>query len=479
MKIRTLIFAGFMVLLAAGVSLLLWWLIDDLKPQYRKATEEPLVEISRLLAAAAGETSRNGRIDTAAFRRIFDRVDNQHPFSAKIFDFVKTDLDLRVYITDASGIVLFDSYDNENEGKDYSRWNDVYRTLRGEYGTRTSPDPVDPATTVMYVAAPIHIKDRLAGVLTVGKPTKATFLFIERSKQKIIMTGVAAFCFMGVGILLLSALVTTPIQRLTEYARSVRDGKKSPPPSLLTSEVKELGSAFEEMRDALDGKHYIENYVRALTHEIKSPLAAIRGAAELMREDMPPEHRERFLGNIRNEAGRIDSIIEKLLLLSSLETQKTVHSVERIDLRSLLEDIRESMQSLLSQKNLALTIVGDDTYVIDGDPLLICQALANLIQNAAEFSPPGAAITASLAQKDAFVEVTLQDNGPGIPDYAFDKVFNHFYSLQRPETGRKSSGLGLSLVREIMLLHGGSVELNNAPSSGAIAILQFPRPEIQ
>lgn len=474
MKIRTLIFVGFVLLLGAGVSSLLWWLIDDLKPQYRKATEEPLVEISRLLAAAAGETAKKGNIDIAAFRRVFHHVDNQHPFSAKIFDFVKTDLDLRVYITDASGIVLFDSYDNENEGKDYSRWNDVYRTLRGEYGTRTSSDPADPATTVMYVAAPIHIKDQLVGVLTVGKPTKATFLFIERSRQKILLAGIAIFCFMSLGILLLSAAVTTPIQRLTEYARAVRDGKKSPPPALVTSEVKELGRAFEEMRDALEGKKYVEKYIQALTHEIKSPLSAIRGAAELMREDMPTEQRERFLGNIRNEAGRIDTIIEKLLLLSSLETQKTVHSLERIDLRSLLEDIRESMQSLLSQKNLTMTVVGDDMSAIDGDPLLVCQALSNLIQNAAEFSPTGSTITASVSPKDGFVNITIQDNGPGMPDYALDKVFDHFYSLQRPDTGRKSSGLGLSLVREIMLLHGGSVALKNSPDGGAVAMLRFP-----
>lgn len=474
MRIRTLISAGFLIVFGLGVSLLLWWLINDLKPQYRKATEEPLVEISRLLAAAAEETAKHEKIDIPAFRRLFDRIDNQHPFTARIFDFVKTDLDLRVYITDSAGIVLFDSHTSENEGKDFSQWNDVYRTLRGEYGTRTSSDPADPATTVMYVAAPIHIKDQLVGVLTVGKPTKATFLFIERSRQKILLAGIAIFCFMSLGILLLSAAVTTPIQRLTEYARAVRDGKKSPPPALVTSEVKELGRAFEEMRDALEGKKYVEKYIQALTHEIKSPLSAIRGAAELMREDMPAEQRERFLGNIRNEAGRIDTIIEKLLLLSSLETQKTVHSLERIDLRSLLEDIRESMQSLLSQKNLTMTVVGDDMSAIDGDPLLVCQALSNLIQNAAEFSPTGSTITASVSPKDGFVNITIQDNGPGMPDYALDKVFDHFYSLQRPDTGRKSSGLGLSLVREIMLLHGGSVALKNSPDGGAVAMLRFP-----
>lgn len=474
MKIRTLIFVGFMVLLSIGISLLLWWLINDLKPQYRKATEEPLVEISRLLASAAGETAKRGSIDVPSFRRVFENVDNQHPFSAKIFDFVKTDLDLRVYITDASGIVLFDSYDRENEGKDFSRWNDVYRTLRGEYGTRTSPDLSDPATTVMYVAAPIHINDKLAGVLTVGKPTRATFMFIERSKQKILVAGTAMLCVMALAILLLSGLVTTPIHRLTDYARAVRDGKKATLPMLVTNEVKELGSAFEEMRDALEGKHYVEKYVQTLTHEIKSPLAAIRGAAELMREDMPDTDRQRFLDNIRSETRRIDTIIEKLLLLSSLETQKFMRSVECIDLNALVEDIRENMQPLLSQKNLTFTVAGDDSCMFDGDPLLVCQAIANLVQNAAEFSPEGGHIIATLSHEIGFVQLMLQDSGPGIPDYAHHKVFDRFYSLQRPDTGRKSSGLGLSLVREIALLHGGSVSLENAPDGGAVATLRLP-----
>lgn len=474
MRIRTLIFLSFTVLLSIGISLLLWWLINDLKPQYRKATEEPLVEISRLLASAASETARQGSVDISAFQRVFQNVDTQHPFSAKIFDFVKTDLDLRVYITNSSGIVLFDSFDSDNEGKDFSRWNDVYRTLRGEYGTRTSADPSDPATTVMYVAAPIHIKDRLAGVLTVGKPTKATFLFIDRSKQKILVAGAAMFCALSIAALLLSALVTTPIQRLTDYARAVRDGKKTALPALITSEVKELGNAFEEMRDALEGKHYIEKYVQTLTHEIKSPLTAIRGAAELMREDMPAEQRERFLGNIRQETRRIETIVEQLLLLASLEAQKDIRSVERIDLNALLNEARNSVLPLLSQKDIVFSVSTDGPCIFDGDPFLVRQALANLLLNSIEFTPPGGRIYVKLSTDNGFVQFMLQDSGPGIPNYALDKVFDRFYSLQRPDTGRKSSGLGLSLVREIALLHAGSISIENAPDGGAVAILRFP-----
>jgi two-component system sensor histidine kinase CreC len=118
---------------------------------------------------------------------------------ARIYDYVKRESDIRVYLTDASGIVLFDSYDSENVGKDFSHWLDVYKTLRGEYGARTTRDvPGNPATTVMYVASPVVIDNKIAGVLSVGKPTRAARLFTERSSRKIFFAGagVIASCLL-------------------------------------------------------------------------------------------------------------------------------------------------------------------------------------------------------------------------------------------------------------------------------------------
>ena len=142
MKIRTRVFLGILIVIAVGFFVLLFWIVEDLEPQYRKATEEPLVDSARILASIAAGTVSDGGINVKLFRTIFEDIYTQS-FSAPIYDFVKKDVDFRVYITDTTGMVLFDSHDRRNEGKNFSQWLDVMRTLQGEYGARTSRDRQD------------------------------------------------------------------------------------------------------------------------------------------------------------------------------------------------------------------------------------------------------------------------------------------------------------------------------------------------
>ena len=476
MNIRAGIILGIFLIIVVGFSFFMWWIVDDLAPEYRKATEEPLIDTARILASAASATAVNGKIDVDTFRHIFEDFSTRSDLHAKIYDYLKKESDIRVYITDASGIVLFDSYKKNNVGKDFSQWIDVIKTLRGEYGARTTRDiPDDPSTSVMYVASPIVINGQIAGVLSVGKPTSAAQLFTENSRRKLIQAGIVVLIAMLLIGVVLSSMITHPIQRLTEYARAVRDGKKPVLPSLGTGEVAELGSAFEEMRDTLEGKKYIEKYTQTLTHEIKGPISAIQGATELLKEEMPPEQQKRFIENIKNESERIDSIIEKLLLLSSLESRKTIRETGLINVKEVVNNIKKSLFPVLERKSVHLEVTGDTSCAFKGDPFLIHHAIANLLQNAIDFSPAGGKITADIFRRNnSFIGIEVKDEGAGIPEYALDKIYDRFYSLKRPDTGRKSSGLGLSLVKEIVLLHNGTIELSNIPGDGTKAVLLFP-----
>ena len=178
MNIRARIFFGTLIVIVVGISFFLWWIVDDLEPEFRKATEEPLVDSANILASAAAATALNGKVDVSAFRSIFKNSAMRRPIQAKIHDHIKKNTDIRVYITDGKGIVIFDSYNSSNEGKDFSKWTDVAKTLRGEYGARTTRDnPLDPSTSVMYVASPVIIDGKIAGILSVGKPTRTARQF--------------------------------------------------------------------------------------------------------------------------------------------------------------------------------------------------------------------------------------------------------------------------------------------------------------
>jgi len=128
---------------------------------------------------------------------------------------------------------------------------------------------------------------------------------------------------------------------------------------------------------------------------------------------------------------------------------------------------------MLSRKKLNVRFTETAPHLIDGDSFLLYQAVSNLIQNAVDFSLPHDQIELSVQSDDVGLIFMVEDNGPGIPEYAHGKIFDKFFSLQRP-AGKKSTGLGLNFVKEIALLHNGEVALENRPGKGARAILRVP-----
>jgi len=476
MKLGTRIFMSFLIIFGISFYYPLNWVLETLKTRYLEGVEEPLVDQANILASIVGSDMENERFSTSNLHQVFDHV-YQRDLSAKIYRLNKTRVDMRIYITDLNGQVVFDSENPDHEKEDYSGWRDVSLTLQGQYGARTSPDyDHDPNSSVLYVAAPIYVNKELAGVLTVGKPAVNINRFLESARPQIIKTGILS---LGAALLLCYLAImwlTRPIKLLTRYANDVRDKKRSVLPGLGKSEINEMGLAFEEMRQALEGKKYVEQYIQTFTHEIKSPLSAIKGAAELLEETMPREHRIRFLSNIRNETDRVQKIVDRMLELSVLENRQTLNKKETFLLKPFLESLVEGLNPVLVQKKLIVSTQLSETVAMEGDSFLIKQAVSNLVQNAVDFSPceETISLTASLLDENT-VQLTVEDNGPGIPDFAFKKIFNRFFSLRRLDNGRKSTGLGLNFVSEVAVLHQGSITLENRKGGrGTRALFTLP-----
>jgi two-component system, OmpR family, sensor histidine kinase CreC len=474
MKLGTRIFIAYLVIFVVCFYYPVDWIAKDLRTRYVEGVEDPLVDQANILAALVGREMEAGRFSPEDLYRAFEDAYDRS-LSSRIYDLLKTRVDLRVYITDSAGRVIFDSEDRENVGADYSNLRDVRLTLRGEYGARTTrKDLQDQATAVLYVAAPVVVAGETVGSLTVGKPTTNVNSFLKTAKPRIIKIGIVSIGAAVFLSLIVSYWLTRPIRRLTQYAHDVRVGKRAVLPQLGRSELSEMGLAFERMREALEGKNYVEQYVQTLTHEIKSPLSAIRGAAELLEENMPPEMRIRFLSNIRMEANRIKNLVDRMLELSELENKQILHKVELIDFGALLRTVLEGNEPLISQKELRLELRAEDDIQVKGDSFFLHQAVSNLIQNAIDFSPVRGRLEITAHVDSRGLSFAVVDEGPGIPEYALEKVFDKFFSLQRPDTGKKSTGLGLNLVKEVAHLHHGGVRLENLTEKGLRATLWLP-----
>jgi len=359
---------------------------------------------------------------------------------------------------------------------DYSRWRDVAQVLHGQYGARsTREDPDDPASSVMYVAAPVLSDGALVGVLTVAKPIKALAPYDDRARNRVLRAGLVLLSVSAAIGLLFTAWLTRSLNRLRNYALSVANDEKVVPPTVGGRQLSELARALALMRQRLDGKQYVESYVQGLTHEMKSPLSAVRGAAELLQEDPTGEDRRRFARSIGEQADRMQLIIERLLLLARIEQLQAPEEICEIELAEVVRRALADRSEQMAARGVTAQIDGDLAAKIRGDPFLLQQAIGNLVDNAIDFSPDQGQIQIHIAGEGAYWVLCVRDHGPGAPDFALPHLFERFYSLPHPATGRKSTGLGLAFAREVAKIHGGRLEFANAPQGGGIAQLMLAR----
>ena len=470
MKIGLRILLGYFLIVGLAAWFLLGVFVQQVKPGVRSTLEDTLVDSAHLLVSLVGEDVKAGRIDSSPVLARIRAAGGAKP-DARIDGWHKRSMNMRVYITDATGRVLFDST-GRDVGADYSRWNDVYLTLRGRYGARSTRSYADDDSTgVMYVAAPIRDGQRIVGVLTVGKPLSTVAPFVARSQRVILERGALLLglsLLIGIGF---SWWLTHSLGRLMDYIRAAEAGRKVALPPLGNNEIGTLGRALDDLRNQLEGKEYAEELMHTLAHELKSPIAAIQGSAELLREEMPVEERRRFLDNILQQNARQRDLIDRLLALVRVEKQQQLDHPERIPVAELVQAACADCDALVRRRAIDLR-QASDASVVSGDRLLLRQALGNLLDNALQFTPAGGTVRIQAARVGAEVVFAVEDAGPGVPEYAHERLFERFYSLPRPDSPR-SSGLGLPFVREVAALHGGSATVANRPEGGAVAELRL------
>ena len=465
---------GFAVVTTVGLLLLFTQLIHRVERQYFEAIEEPMVDVANILAEVIAADAEDGVLKPQAVEKAV-RAAQQRQLNAQIYNLSKSKVDMQVYVTDAQGRVLFDSAGIERPGA-ISNHRDVNLTLTGQYGARSSRvSEYDPLSIVMYVGAPIRNEGRIIGMLSVAKPQRGVLAFVWETERWLKWSVITTVVLMLLGIYLAARWATRPLEVLTQHALAVSRGERSTPPHMPGHQMKTLARALEDMRDALEGREYVEHYVQSLTHELKSPVAAILGAGEILQGDVPEPKRARFLQNIRSEAARLRDLLERLLHLAALEKQKKLEATESVNLATVFDRAWDHLALIAQGRGVRLEHDMAEGLVIVGDPWLLELAAGNLLQNAIDFAPKGSAILARGYRFDSKVVIEIEDCGPGIPDFARERVFERFYSLPRPDSGKKSTGLGLCFVKEVAQLHGGSVELSNREgTSGAKAMLILP-----
>ncbi len=363
MRLGLRLLFGFFVIAGIAAFFVLRVFVLEVRPSVREVMEDMLVDTANILAELARADLRSmpsgGTLAGTAFALAVQEY-AVRPVQARIRELNKQTLDYRVVVTDATGRVVFDSGSPGSPGgpnaitsavgQDYSRWRDVALTLQGQYGARTTREvSTDGQSTVLVVAAPVRDGTALIGVLSVAKPMSTVQKFVDRAERHILAQGawlLALSLAVGVAVTLWKVW---QVRRLRNYAQQVQFGERVAPPKM-PGELGELAQAMDNMRERLQDHRHLENTVRALTHELKSPMAAIAGAAELLHDELPARDREAFALQITAQVQRQRELVERLLELSKLEHRRVLEHSRRLDLGELVDAVLQRAQAPLHQR---------------------------------------------------------------------------------------------------------------------------------
>lgn len=334
---------------------------------------------------------------------------------------------------------------------------------------------------ILSAAAPVESDGQKAGAILVIRPDTNIQKTFAMMRMDILNLFFISLMITITFSLYLSAAIGHPLRTLASAAEAIRKGKsletEIPDLSERNDEVGELSTALRQMTESLNEKlGAIERFAADVAHELKNPLTSMRSAFETLEKVSNEESRKKLNDIIIHDLLRMDRLISDISQASRIDAELPRDILESIDLREVLIPLIESLRRSRDeggQKNpsgseIVFSGLGAPVIVL-GHRLRLTQVFQNLIENALTFSPPGHPVVVKVEPQEAFVSVIIEDDGPGIPPGKEEKIFARFYS-ERPagEAFGTHSGLGLSIVRQIVTAHGGTVKAENRTDEGGI-----------
>ncbi|TXM89899.1 HAMP domain-containing protein [Methylobacterium sp. WL116] len=329
--------------------------------------------------------------------------------------------------------------------------------------------------TTVSVAVPIQRSGAVRGALLLSTQGDAIDRVIASERFGLFQVFLVAAMVMVVLSILLAGAIAGPVRRLAEAAEKVRMGIKTreeiPDFTSRTDEIGHLSGALRDMTQALYRRiDAIESFAADVSHELKNPLTSLRSAVETLPLARNDDSRSRLMAIIQHDVKRLDRLISDIADASRLDAELARAEARKVDLRKLLATVvsvaneRKRPKDCLIQLDVDAPAGDQDTpFAIIGHDSRLGQVVNNLLDNARSFSPTEAKVRVALRRVRGDIELICEDEGPGIPEHALERIFERFYT-DRPEQGfGQNSGLGLSISRQIVQAHRGSIRAENRP----------------
>jgi two-component system sensor histidine kinase ChvG len=363
------------------------------------------------------------------------------------------------------------------------RGSEVLDALDGRYGAATRISTSGQRSVTLYSAIPVFAAGRVAGAVLASQSTYRILVDLYDLRLDVFILFLGSVAAAAALSLLAAATITVPIRRLRDQARRVLDARGRLAgrfePSKRRDEVGDLSRSLGDLSRDLERRvGLLESFASDVAHELRNPLAAIRSAVELALSVDEPLERSRLLESAIEDTRRMERLISGVREVSLLDSGVESEAEEAVDVLAAAERVAEATRLSRAGARVHFNLEGAHAAV-RMPPGRLAQVIANLVENAADFSPPGGLVTVRVACRgDAVrapeVVLSVTDEGPGIPADVIGRIFDRFYSFRPGEEAKSHSGLGLAIVKAIVEGRGGSVAAANLPGRGARFEVRLP-----
>ena len=326
----------------------------------------------------------------------------------------------------------------------------------------------DRGEVIVSVAVPVQRFRAVRGALMLSTQGADIDDMVAAERLAIVKVFLVLASVMVVLSVLLAGTIAGPVRRLADGAERVRRRIRSrveiPDFTRRGDEIGHLSGALRDMTNALYSRiEAIESFAADVAHELRNPLTSLRSAVETLPLAKSDDSRRRLLDVIGHDVKRLDRLISDISDASRLDAELQRQEIGTVDLANLLKALVTAANEVNPAVKVTLAFEGGPpaTFRIPGHDSRLGQVVTNLIDNARSFSPPDGSVRVTARRLKNEVEIAVDDDGPGIPDDALEKIFERFYT-DRPDQGfGQNSGLGLSISKQIVEAHGGRIWAEN------------------
>ncbi|WP_144554702.1 cell wall metabolism sensor histidine kinase WalK [Bacillus sp. X1(2014)] len=328
-----------------------------------------------------------------------------------------------------------------------------------------------------YIASvsPVMVDNAITGYVYMFQNTQKIKELISGLNQHFLIAGLLSLMFMIIIIFTLTRYVTHPLIQMSAATKRISKGDFSVSlPKIGRDEIGELGESIKVLASDLEIlKNERNEFLASISHELRTPLTYIKGYADIARRpETIDEDREKYLGIIVEETGKLSKLVKELFNLAKMDENSFSIEKEGVLLRPYLQSILEKVTPALKEHHMELVLECSDSLYLSLDPMRFEQVIFNLVDNARKYSEPHTTIRVEVSNSSGKVHIKIQDEGKGIPEKDLPRIFDRFYRVDKSRTrALGGTGLGLSIVKQLVEAHGGTIKVTSNPNMGTSFVI--------